>query len=104
MALLDAIDNNIWLIHIISEITNSQMDISVFNTDNRSLVEAVHSTKSTEEKRLRVDIAAIKEAIENKEIEIKWVEKQYQLADVFTKQGADSSLLLHVLRTGHVSK
>ena len=80
------------------------LDVSVFNTDNRSLVEALHSTKSTEEKRLRVDIAAIKEAIENKEIKIKWVEKHFQLADVLTKQGADSSLLVHVLRTGHLGE
>ena len=100
MALLDAIDINIWLTHILSEITNTQLDISVFHTDNRSLVEALHSTKSTEEKRLRVDIAAIKEAIENNEFKIKWIGKDYQLADVITKQGADSSLLIHILRTG----
>ena len=51
-----------------------------------------------------MDIAAIKEAIENKEIKIKWVEKHLQLADVLTKQGADSSLLVHVLRTGRLGE
>ena len=104
MALLDAIDTNVWLVHVISEITNMKIDVSIFNTDNLSLVEALHSTKSTEEKRLRVDIAAVKEAVENKEFIVRWVEKRFQLADVLTKQGADSSLLLQVLRSGNIDQ
>ena len=100
MALLDAIDDNIWLTNILNEMLGLKIEISVFNTDNMSLVDAIHSTKPTEEKRLRVDIAGIKESVEKKEFEIRWIKKEQQLADVLTKQGADNHLLLDVLRNG----
>ena len=50
-----------------------------------SLCESVHSTTANEEKRLRVEIASIRESIRRKEVEVEWVENQRQLADVLTK-------------------
>ena len=43
MALLDAIDDSVWLTHIINEMLDIELESSRFNTDNKSLVEAVHS-------------------------------------------------------------
>ena len=41
--------------------------------DNKSVIEAVSSTKLVDDKRLRVDIAAISESLARSEIsEIKW--------------------------------
>ena len=41
--------------------------------DNHSLVENVHSTKNVSEKRLRIDLAALKELVQDGHVTMKWV-------------------------------
>ena len=54
--------------------------------DNRSLFENIHSTKAVSEKRLRIDIASIKQMVDSGEISlVKWIPAGYQIADSFTK-------------------
>ena len=73
-------------------------------TDNKSLFETLYSTKTTEDKRLRVDIAALRERLGNGEIDkIHWVETSYQIADCLTKSGASTVALLDTLRAGKIS-
>ena len=60
----------------------------------------MYSTKAVEEKRLCVEIAALRESVERKEIKVEWIRTKDQIADVFTKQGADNRLILDVLRNG----
>jgi len=56
--------------------------------DNKSLWENVHSTKSVNEKRLRIDTASIKQMLEKGELsKIKWVDSSYQLQIVSQKEG-----------------
>ena len=51
--------------------------------------------------RLRIDIGAIKEMVEKKEIEaIAWIPAKYQLADCLTKRGASTKSLLQTINTG----
>ena len=51
-------------------------------TDNKSVIEAVFSTKLVDDKRLRVDIAAIQEFLETNDInKIKWCAGDNQLAN-----------------------
>jgi hypothetical protein len=102
MAMLDAIDASIWLSHIIAEVADCDLQPIEVKTDNMSLVESVHSTTAVEEKRLRVEIASIRESIRKKEVNVEWVDKEKQLADVLTKQGADSVKLMTVLHNGHL--
>ena len=54
------------------------------------------------EKRLMVDLAALREAIERKEIHIRWVSTTEQLADVLTKAGASKLKLMNVISTGRL--
>lgn len=71
--------------------------------DNRSLCENLHSTKSVSEKRLRIDIAAIKEMMHRGEIsKVKWVESSSQLSDCLTKKGASCKKLITVLKSGRM--
>ena len=54
--------------------------------DNKSVIEAVHSTKLVDDKRLRVDIAAISESLTRTEVsEIKWCPGNIHLAYCMTK-------------------
>lgn len=52
--------------------------------DNTSVVEALKSTKMVDDKRLRIDIAAIKE-IKNNNVLVKWIPGKVQLANCLTK-------------------
>ena len=67
--------------------------------DNKSVREAVSSTKLEDDKRLRVDIAAISESLARSEVsEIKWCPGNIHLADCMTKRGAAGSNLLNALK------
>ena len=66
-------------------------------TDNASLVESIKSTKLVPDKRLRVDIARLKEMISNNEVSLHWVKGQDQLSDCLTKAGASSAALRDIL-------
>lgn len=102
MSLLDAVDACVWLSHIINELVDEELKTTEIYTDNMSLTEAVHSTKAVEEKRLRVDIAAVRESIKRKEITVQWIDNKSQLADVFTKQGANIQVLIDVIKCGQI--
>ena len=99
MSLLDAVDNSIWLSSILKQISIEKPVISIAKTDNEGLSNAVYSTTPVTEKRLRVDIAGIKEEIKNRNIKVEWIPKQKQLADSLTKQGANTELLLKTLHS-----
>ena len=59
------------------------------------------TNKAVTEKRLRVEIAAIKEARERKEVkDVIWVSTENQLADVLTKKGVSPIRLLAALEEG----
>ena len=54
-------------------------------TDNKSVIKVVFSTKLVDDKRFRVDIAAIREFIKTKGIyQIKWCASDIQLANCMT--------------------
>lgn len=71
--------------------------------DNKSVIEAVSSTRMVEDKRLRVDVATIQELLKYQDVtRIHWVPGQLQLANVMTKQGASGFHLLKVLQSGQM--
>ena len=65
------------------------------HSDNKSLVDAIYTSNSISDKRLRVDIAYIREFIQNKKVEkLVWIPTKAQLADCLTKPKSSSSQLL----------
>ena len=72
-------------------------------TDCRSLHDNIKSNKAVSEKRLRLEIAAIREAIQREIIkESVWVSTENQIADVLTKRGVSSLRLLSALEKGRL--
>ena len=69
-------------------------------TDNDSLYETSSSTKQVLDRRLRVEISAIREMCERQEISLRWVDKKKQISDVLTKKGASSECLMKILQHG----
>ena len=106
LALVDGRDTVYYLSCLIGEILYNKkankVPIECF-TDNKPLFENIHSTKSVNEKRLRVDIASIKQMLQKGEIsKINWIENCHQLADCLTKKGASSVKLLEILKQGSI--
>ena len=82
---------------------NISRDIKIIaHTDNQSLFNTAKSTNQILDKRLRVEISAIREMCEKEEIELKWIEGRKQISNVLTKKGASSDLLLSVLQEGNL--
>ena len=78
-----------------------QLNIIAY-TDNQSLYDAAHTLKQTLEKRLLVDISAIREMVEKDEIIITWIEKTKQIGDILTKAEASSNVISGVLSSSKV--
>ncbi|KAK6191184.1 hypothetical protein SNE40_002922 [Patella caerulea] len=78
----------------------SDIDIIAY-VDNKSVIEGIASTKLVDDKRLRIDIAAIQESVQKHEVKhIKWIKGDDQLANCMTKRGANGFTLLKVLHQG----
>ena len=98
LALADGIDHAIFQSSLYSELTTGNVTTGILPvkcvTDNYSLVDAIKSTKSMTEKRLRLEISGIKELIQTKRIQhVLRSATNEQLADR-PKKGASSLLLL----------
>ena len=95
-----------WLSGILKEILFDSQDRSPQYsteccTDSHQLYDAVYSITPVLDKRLRIDVAILKEMIERKEVtQIKWIDKKYQLADLLTKREASSHNHMRVFAEG----
>ena len=68
-------------------------------TDSQSLVDSVHSSKTFEDNRVKVDICVLRDYLRLGEVQqIVWVDTKDQLADCLTKSGAPSQKLLDALK------
>lgn len=104
MALQEGADSAVLLSSLISELiygdSSKKLEIRCC-TDSHGLYRSLISTKTVQDRRLRIDIARLREMMERKEIDIvDWVENTNQLADCLTKRTASSNSLLTVLHTG----
>ena len=98
MALLECAETAVYLRHMISEITKKLPMKIVCFVDNKSLVDAVYSTTLLEDKRLRIDMAVLRNMLENGELsKISWINSKQQLADCLTKRGASTENLRHAV-------
>ena len=58
-------------------------------TDSKSLLDAVHTSTSVENKRLQIDINMLREMVERGEIdEFRWIQTEFQVANPLTKHGS----------------
>ncbi|KAK9523757.1 hypothetical protein VZT92_017657 [Zoarces viviparus] len=105
LALADGIDSAVFLATLYSELTTGDCTRNnlpiVCVTDNHSLLDAVKSTKTVTEKRLRLEISSVKELVHSGTIQqIMWSASKEQLADCLTKKGTSALVLLRALSEG----
>ena len=73
----------------------------ICKTDNSGMHFSTHSSTQILDKRLRIEMAILREMIAKKEIDdITWVPSENQVADIFTKRGVPShKVLRHLMST-----
>jgi transposase InsO family protein len=105
ISLGSALDAAVAIRDMISEITGNKIRLQVKAiVDNKSCRDAIYSTTSVSERRLRAEIAVIKEFQAEFIIsEVKWIRGQHMLADIMTKKGVNSLPLMSVMQTGRLS-
>ena len=100
LAAVEAIDHCIHIRVCLTEIfgiKTEAMGIHVI-TDNKSLHEAAHTTTSVKNRRLQIELSALRDVITKGEItEFRWVNGKHQVANLLTKNGASSDKLLDIL-------
>lgn len=107
LACVEGIEHAMYVRNIILQILNMKVTEAVpivAYVDHKGAVESIHSTKLVEDKRLRIDIAAIKENLSNNDIkDVRSVSGSDQLADCLTKRGASGEKLRSVLQRGSLN-
>ena len=91
LASVESLDTAFLLSSIIGEILCNKKDKGIemnLSTDTKSLLDAINTSNVIFDKRLRVDIAALREMHGKNEFMLHWTECSQQLADALTKKGA----------------
>ena len=67
--------------------------------DNRSLVDAVHSSTAVQNKRLQIEVGILRDMLQKSELEeFRWIPTTSQVANALTKAGTSVEYLLQILR------
>ena len=105
LAMLESVDNAIYLGCLLSEIYMDDYKLNkvpiTINTDNKSLHENLFSMKQVREKRLRVTMAELREMLEKGDVrKVFWLPSKMLLADILTKNGVCSDSVLDCFNSG----
>ena len=105
LATTEAVDMAFYLGNILSQVIHNAdgnvIPIELI-VDNHSLHDNVYSTKNVSEKRLRIDLAILKQMVTEGELKVTWTESKNQLADVLTKKGVNAFKLMGVFENGSI--
>ena len=98
LAAIEALNASIFFRELLIEVLGVKNISLRALTDNKSLTDTIELLTVVEDKRLRIDIASLRESIQNDYVEgLYWVPSALNLANPLTKQGASSTYLIDVL-------
>ena len=81
--------------------THNKIPISIL-CDNRSLVDAVHTSTAVQNKRLQIEVGILRDMVQLSELEeFRWISTNLQVANTLTKAGCSSENLHQILK-GHM--
>ena len=75
---------------------------AISRTDSKSVFDHVHWGRQVNEKRLLVELQALREAQKEKRMEVEWCTSEQQLADALTKSMV-AWRLINVMRTANIN-
>ena len=102
LSVLDGCDSAFFVGQLVSTILRIEKIPVLTVTDSDSLYDTSSTTKQVLDRRLRVEISAIREMCEKDEVKLVWVDSKNQLSDVFTKKGASSDRLMQTIQSGQL--
>ena len=99
MAIMSGVESGLLFGAMICEV-NGGDKVQIFaRTDSKRLCDAVNSSNTLEDSRLKIDIAVLRDYLRQDELRsMSWVPSAEQLADSLTKGGASTEKLLEALR------
>ena len=97
LSAVDSLDSAYLIMKILGEVIGKTVSIDLF-TDNKSMYDSICTTNYVLDKRLRVEIASLRELFETGEVKFHWISADRQIADVLTKRGASRNKLFSSLR------
>ena len=100
IVLADGLDFCLYVVNILKSILNCVEIPVICKCDNRYVCTAVVSDKEVSNKRLALEVWALKELISNYPVVIEWISGDFQLADILTKVGVSNKLLTETLAKG----
>ena len=106
--MVDGIDLGAFLATLFCEVAYGVADPQLLPikciADCKSLLDAIKSNKLVSEKRLRLELSAIKENLSKGHVtHVKWVEANEQLVDCLTKHGSCPIKLLSIFESGKLA-
>ena len=98
LALIDGAETAVYIGKLIHDI-NDGVNIPIYcYTDNKSLVDVLDSKKNVDDRRLRIDMAVLRDMLYRKDISsVRWISTSNQLANCLTKRGASAKQLCAAL-------
>lgn len=102
-ALVEAAEAGIYIAHMLRNIlsvcsTESKIPVYMY-TDNKSLLDAINSSKQVADKSLRIHISVVKDMLKDKSLTgISWIDSSQQIADCLTKRGASCRMLMTTIQ------
>ena len=101
LAALDAAETSVLIRATLKEYIDPTSELHVpisVMCDNKSLVEAIHSSTMVENKRLQIDISVLRDMLQNQEInELRWISTSMQVANPLTKTGCSLLYLMDIM-------
>ena len=97
MAMVDAVDSACYIKEVVKEILpneTSNLPVTCY-TDNLSLHQSAHKKTPVQDRRLRIELAIIRESVSRGEVTLKWTDSKNQLANALTKKGCDGTELIN---------
>ena len=102
LALTDGVDAAITYRFTLSELLGVKIPPVIAFTDCKSLYDNIGTSHIVTEKRLRIELAALREHVKKGELSLEWINSKSQIADALTKEGASAELLRKVIEEGLV--
>ena len=101
LAAQDGVDRAYLLSTILKELIGRTTSIqTILFTDSKSLYDTVGTSNMIKDQKLLVDMCALRESNERKEVEFCWIPTEEQIADSLTKAGASNKLMIDVVSKG----
>ena len=91
--LLESAEAAVYLAAIMFEVTGVKLKVRWY-IDNKGLHLALCLLNAVSDKRLRLDLAVLRDMLDKEEIEkVSWLDGSHQLADCLTRRGASTQKL-----------